>query len=115
MSNSDPSAIVLHGIPCIDGLYISRFEWRNQFAQGSPRFTLSRSRMRSRTGLPSPVEYQACGIAKYPRFERPHRSSLAKLTVFVEPVEGDFSILADLDEVAVGITHLAAPFPAVIV
>ena len=41
--------------------------------------------------------------------------SLAKLTAVVEPVEGDFSILADLDEVAVGITHVAAPFPAVIV
>jgi hypothetical protein len=41
--------------------------------------------------------------------------SVAKLTVVVEPVEGDFSILADLDEVAVGITHVAAPFPAVIV
>src|SRR5271169_2063221 len=40
---------------------------------------------------------------------------LAKLTAVVEPVEGDFSILADLDEVAVGITHVAAPFPAVIV
>ena len=39
---------------------------------------------------------------------------LAKLTVVVEPVEGDFSILADLDEVAVGVTHVAAPFPAVI-
>ncbi len=31
--------------------------------QGSLRFTLSRSRMRSRTGLASPVENQACGIA----------------------------------------------------
>jgi hypothetical protein len=41
--------------------------------------------------------------------------SLAKLTAVVEPVEGDFGILADLDEVAVGITHVAAPFPAVIV
>ena len=41
--------------------------------------------------------------------------SLAKLTAVVEPVEGDLSILADLDEVAVGITHVAAPFPAVIV
>jgi hypothetical protein len=41
--------------------------------------------------------------------------SLAKLTAVVEPVEGDFSILADLDEVAVGFTHIAAPFPAVIV
>jgi hypothetical protein len=41
--------------------------------------------------------------------------SLAKLTAVVEPVDGDFSILADLDEVAVGITHVAAPFPAVIV
>jgi hypothetical protein len=37
-----------------------------------------------------------------------------QLTAVVEPVEGDFSILADLDEVAVGITHVAAPFPAVI-
>jgi hypothetical protein len=41
--------------------------------------------------------------------------SLLKLTVVIEPVEGDFSILADLDEVAVGITHVAAPFPAVII
>ena len=41
-------------------------------AQGSPRFTLSRSRMRSRTDLASPVENQACGIAKYPRL-RIHR------------------------------------------
>jgi hypothetical protein len=39
----------------------------------------------------------------------------AKLTVVVEPVESHLSILADLDEVAVGITHVAAPFPAVIV
>jgi hypothetical protein len=35
--------------------------------------------------------------------------------VVVEPVEGDFSILADLDEVAVGITHVAAPLPTVII
>jgi hypothetical protein len=41
--------------------------------------------------------------------------SLAKLAVVVEPVDGDLSVLADLDEVAVGITHVAAPFPAVIV
>jgi hypothetical protein len=41
--------------------------------------------------------------------------SLAKLTAVVESVEGDFSVSADLDEVAVGITHVAAPFPAVIV
>ena len=41
--------------------------------------------------------------------------SLAKLTMVVKPVEGDFGILADLDEVAIGITHVAAPFPAVIV
>ncbi len=41
--------------------------------------------------------------------------SLAKLAAVVEPVESDFGILADLDEVAVGITHIAAPFPAVIV
>jgi len=39
----------------------------------------------------------------------------SNLTVLIEPVEGDLSILADLDEVAVGITHVAAPFPAVIV
>ena len=49
MSNSEPSAIVLQGIPCMYGLYKFRLEWRKQFAQGSPRFTLSRSRMRSRT------------------------------------------------------------------
>jgi hypothetical protein len=41
--------------------------------------------------------------------------SPAKLTVVVEPVEGELSVLADLDEVAVGITHVAAPFPTVIV
>jgi len=41
--------------------------------------------------------------------------SLAKLATVVEPVEGNFSVLADLDEIAVGITHVAAPFPAVIV
>jgi hypothetical protein len=46
---------------------IHRFEWRKRFAQGSPPFTLSGSRMRSRTGLASPVENQACGIAKVPR------------------------------------------------
>src|SRR5207302_191364 len=40
-----------------------RFEWRKRFAQGSSRFTLSRSRMRSRTSLASPVENQACGIS----------------------------------------------------
>src|ERR1022692_3495483 len=56
-SNSEPSAIVLHGMPCIGGLYIS-FDLNGEkrvrssiFDQGSPRFTLSRSRMRSRTGL----------------------------------------------------------------
>src|SRR5882724_3650689 len=73
MSNSEPSAIALQGIPCMCGLYKFRFEWRKRFAQGSPRFTLSRSRMRSRTGLASAVENQACGIAKYPRL-RVHRS-----------------------------------------
>jgi len=35
-------------------------------------------------------------------------------TVF-ETVERHLGILADLDEVAVGITHVATPFPAVIV
>src|ERR1017187_7006608 len=29
MSNSEPSAIVLQGIPCMCGLYKFRFEWRN--------------------------------------------------------------------------------------
>src|ERR1022692_4857177 len=78
MSNSEPSAIVRHGIPCMCGLYqvSMRMEKtvRSRFAQGSPRFTLSRSRsrMRSRTGLASPVENQACGIAKYPKL-RVHR------------------------------------------
>jgi hypothetical protein len=32
-----------------------------------------------------------------------------------ETVERHLSILADLDEVAVGVTHVATPFPAVIV
>jgi hypothetical protein len=32
-----------------------------------------------------------------------------------ETVERHLSILADLDEIAVGITHVATPFPAVIV
>jgi hypothetical protein len=32
-----------------------------------------------------------------------------------ETVERHLSILADLDEIAVGITHIATPFPAVIV
>src|SRR6266478_4745688 len=32
MSNSEPSAIVLQGIPCIGGLYKFRFEWRKRFA-----------------------------------------------------------------------------------
>src|SRR5712692_6441030 len=31
MSNSEPSAIVLQGIPCIGGLYKFRFEWRKRF------------------------------------------------------------------------------------
>ena len=35
--------------------------------------------------------------------------------VVFETVEGLLSILADLDKVAVGITHVATPFPAVIV
>src|SRR5208282_5948948 len=41
--------------------------------------------------------------------------SPAKLTAVLEPVEGDLSLLADLDEVAVGVTQVATPFPAVIV
>ena len=40
MSNSEPSAIVLHGIPCIGGLYTS-FDSNGESGslQGSPRFT----------------------------------------------------------------------------
>src|SRR6202521_1635260 len=71
MSNSEPSATVLHGIPCIGGLYISfdsNGEKRSLTVrrQRSLRFTLSRSRMKSRTGLASPVENQACEIASNP-------------------------------------------------
>jgi hypothetical protein len=41
---------------------------------------------------------------------------LGTLTGFAfETVEGHLSILDNLDEVAVRITHVAAPFPAVIV
>src|SRR6202140_4741325 len=69
MSNSEPSAIVPQGIPCMRGLYTS---FDSDGESGSLRFTPSRSRMRSRTGLASPVENQACGIAKYPRL-RVHR------------------------------------------
>jgi hypothetical protein len=35
--------------------------------------------------------------------------------VAFKTVEGHLSVLADLDEVAVGIAHVATPFPAVIV
>jgi len=35
--------------------------------------------------------------------------------VVLEVVERQLSILADLDEIAVGITHIATPFPTVIV
>jgi hypothetical protein len=35
--------------------------------------------------------------------------------IVFETVERHLSILADLDEVAVGITHVATPFPAAIV
>jgi len=35
------------------------------------------------------------------------------VSVAIESVEGHLSVLADLDEVTVGITHVAAPFPAV--
>ena len=41
---------------------------------------------------------------------RSRRSAVA-----FETVEGHSRILADLDEIAVGITHVAASFPAVIV
>jgi len=36
----------------------------------------------------------------------------ATLTVVLEPIKGNLSILADLGEVAVGIAHVAAPFQA---
>ena len=35
--------------------------------------------------------------------------------VALEPIDGRLGVLADLDEIAVGITHVAAPFRAVIV
>jgi hypothetical protein len=49
-----------------------------------------------------------------------HRSADVMLfgnstAVVFETVERHSSILADLDEVAVGITHIATPFPTVIV
>ena len=37
----------------------------------------------------------------------------AALTVVVEPVDSKLRVLADLDDVAVGIAHVATPFPAV--
>jgi hypothetical protein len=43
------------------------------------------------------------------------RSSRGKLTGVFKTFEGPLSILADLDKVAVGITHVAAPLPTVIV
>ena len=68
MSNSDPSAIVLQGIPCIGGLYTTfdsnRENGSLKVCRDSP---LSRSRMRSRTSLASSVENEACRIAKYHR------------------------------------------------
>ena len=66
MSNSEPSAIVFQGIAFMCGLYKFRFEWRKRFAEGSPRFTLSRSRMRSRTGLASPVEESVASSSSTP-------------------------------------------------
>ena len=39
--------------------------------------------------------------------------SRGKLTALPEPFECDLSILADLDKVAVRVTHVAAPFPTV--
>src|SRR6202158_2404305 len=54
MSNSEPSAIVLQAIPCIGGLYIS-FDSNGEIGSLKVhRDHLSRSRMRSRTGLPTP-------------------------------------------------------------
>ena len=41
MSNSEPSAIVLQGIPCMRGLYRCRFEWRKRFGSGPPRVGLN--------------------------------------------------------------------------
>jgi thioredoxin reductase (NADPH) len=36
-----------------------------------------------------------------------------QLAVAIEPVDGHLSVLADLNNVAIGITHVTAPFPAV--
>src|ERR1035438_7588197 len=73
MSNSEPSAIVLHDMPCIGGLYISfdsSGEIGSLFAQCSRRFSLSKSRMKSRTGFARGEP--ARGIAEYARL-RVHR------------------------------------------
>lgn len=48
-----------------------------------------------------------------PALRRKLYGSLTGVTF--EVVEGHLSILADLDEVAVGITHVAPPFPAPII
>jgi hypothetical protein len=66
MSNSEPSAIVLHGSLHRRIIHKLRFEWRNRFAQGLPRFILSRSAHEVSNWLAQLVENQACGIAKYP-------------------------------------------------
>ena len=97
MSNSEPSAIVLQGMPCIGGLYIS-FESDGEIGSVEVRLNSNRF-VRRAWDLRTP----------------PPSSLLAKLTVVFEPVQRDLSILADLDEVAVGVTHVAAPLPAVIV
>jgi hypothetical protein len=49
------------------------------------------------------------------RIKSEHRASPAvDLTgMLFEPVDGHFSLLADLDEVAVWIAHAATPLPAV--
>src|SRR5882724_11737750 len=67
ISNSEPNAIVLQGIPCMRGIIQVSIRMEKTF-----RSSISRSRMRSRTGLASPEENQARRIAKYPRL-RVHR------------------------------------------
>jgi hypothetical protein len=47
MSNREPSAIVPQGIPCMRGIIPVSIQMEKTFAQGSPRFTFSKSRMRS--------------------------------------------------------------------
>ena len=65
MSNSEPSAIVLHGIACIGGFYTS-FDSTGESAslQGSPRF-IRTSQPGDTVPLMTPKQFYAC-VAGFP-------------------------------------------------